>query len=495
MKQICLAILLAFAPLFLLAQNDGEVSKNFKKNTRELRTMCQLDEHTWLTQTILTDNNFEVDAINDQMEVVWTAQLEGHPHFVGKLKNKVIVIASTEYSVMASYNSTYKAYLLNKESGETVAEKVVSDRQDVLSLPYFSTSADGSYFKMLVRYNGMERRARMAIAPVALFTIKKTTQNYMSAKELDLIELNENLDVTSTIKPPVTDGVLYSVKFNEKGAMFLLWHTAKSIRYEKYDPGKSTPIVVEQPIELEIPVDLETDKFFTCIPKSNPDVLFSSIMVKEKHGDLNLMVTKVDFKTQTQQTVSDAFSSDRVNQIEKNAPVLGKKLGKPDIGNHNELQLRGIRESGGKVVTEIYGDRTYVGTGINSGVSKTTQKSVVFNVFSDDLKPLSVAVFPNDNANWHTPEPGFTIRENVLYVVATGPSSNKPIYGEYDLNEGQWNRTELLGKKPLNSDDVAQGDNIMWFADGFIIPYADYNTILMGRNSINYHLQHITMGN
>lgn len=497
MKKIYLVILLAFSPFFLLAQNDGEVMKNFKKSALGIVTQCQLDEHTWVIATFLDNNHFALDAINDQMEVVWTAELEGYLHYIGKFKNKVIAIASTEYTVTAQYNATYKAYLLNPESGETALEKNIFEApDDYLTFPYFSRSADGSFFKMAIRRSPIDRRSRVAVAPVAIFTLNKTISNFNHAKELTIIDVNENLDVTHTTKATLTEGILYDLSFNQKGATFCSWITENSLHFEKYDLGKDMPVSINQPFAYKGRVDLNpSDILKTCVSTTNPDVLFSGIYCKVQGGDHELSLFKIDFAHNTKQVSTETFNSEHIKQLEKAFVPINKKVDKPDFGSAGDILVKGIEEKDGKLVVALYGEYTRMYTQPNMMMMMNYHDAILFDVFDMDLKPLSSALFPNHDRDMHPILPGFRINNNVLYVlgdVSSGMRSHTAIYGEYDLNEGQWTKMEPLGKKGIGSPPPAWGKNTLWFSDGFVVPYADANTILVGRWSYSFHLQHIT---
>jgi hypothetical protein len=496
MKKTYFVLYLLLLPFFSIAQNDGEILKDFKKNSRNMVTQFQWDEHTWIFETNIDDNHFEIDAINDQMEIVWTAQLEGYVHYLGKFKGKVLTIASTEYKVFTSYNSTFKATLLDFKDGSTSVEKVIYDGPaETGAKVYGSQASDGGFFRFAIQQTGAERRAHISIAPLAVFAINKMRDQSYQTKDLTIIDLDENLQTIKTVKPTIVDGVLFDVNFDAKGAAIFSWIKEKNLTFTKYEIGKSSAsATIEHAFEYKGGINKDPSYFFkSCMSKTNTDVLFYSIYCKNEDGDLQLNVSKVDFSKNKVQTVADVFTKKHISELEKAFVPVNKKLDKPDLGSVNDFQVLNIKEKDGKVVVGLMGTRAYSGS--QPGVVKFFADAVMFNIYDMDLKPLYTALFPNKDSNFKIADPGFTIKNNVLYVignVSSGMRTNTALYGEYDMNEGVWNKMDMLGKKELGGPPHVSGKDAMWFSDGFIVPYFDRNTVLMGRESENFHLQHIT---
>jgi hypothetical protein len=161
MKKNLLIALVLVLPFIAAAQDEAPIYKDFYSKSKEIPASFILNDHVNIMTANKDNDTYDMIAVSDQMQVLWTTQMKGHPVFGAKFKGKILSVASTEYSGMKSSNNTYNGYVIDPATGKVLVEKVIYDGSSAyMAFPYISTG-DGDYFKMAIRQTGMERRVHV----------------------------------------------------------------------------------------------------------------------------------------------------------------------------------------------------------------------------------------------------------------------------------------------------------------------------------------------
>ena len=100
MKNLLICFLLLI-PCVVLAQDENPpLVKDFYKGVRAIPQSLVLNDHVNVMQFNLDDKNFDIVAVDEEMQVLWTTSLEGYVIATRKFKDKILVVASTEYGTV-----------------------------------------------------------------------------------------------------------------------------------------------------------------------------------------------------------------------------------------------------------------------------------------------------------------------------------------------------------------------------------------------------------
>ncbi len=159
MLKNLLPYLLLFIPFLSFAQNGVGLIKDFSKDVKGFSRALQLSDKVNLVEVTTDNEHFDLIALDANMSVLWKTTLNGYSLSFGKFKDKILVIAATEYSSMNGSNNTYKGFLIDPITGKILLEKVVyNNSQGYVEKPYFFHGKDGAFFKLAVRQNNMKRK-------------------------------------------------------------------------------------------------------------------------------------------------------------------------------------------------------------------------------------------------------------------------------------------------------------------------------------------------
>src|SRR5471030_402554 len=113
MKKHLTACLFIICPFFCLAQTETGVLKQFEKNVKGIVNSVNYSEHVKVILINRDDDNFDVVAVDDNLQELWRLPLKGSAFGVVNFNGKLLAIAATEYSNVALYNNTFKGFLID----------------------------------------------------------------------------------------------------------------------------------------------------------------------------------------------------------------------------------------------------------------------------------------------------------------------------------------------------------------------------------------------
>jgi hypothetical protein len=441
MKKI-LVCLLALTPFMAFAQDENPpLVRDFYKGIRAIPKSFALTDHVNIMQLDLDNENFDITAVNDQMQVIWKTPLKGYVISTSKFKDKILAVASTEYSLTKKNNNTFKAYLLDPATGNVLIEKVIFDgKPDYLTFPFVFTG-EGGFFKFAVRQCAFERRLHVAMPSLlAIASVNKYERQYNQTTDFDVIDFDDKLEPINKFKPVITTGVFIGADCSKTGDMFTSWFDNGKVIVVKYDQGKNTP---SNPIASSVTLDKDVlDSFGIDIivqaSKKNNNVAFYALAFRNADKETELGIGKLDFSTGKEQYVNEVFTKDHVKGMKKTYIPVNKKMHSLDLGSIKALNVRTFYQSDDRIIVAL------TSTSYTSGMSGGTwdnEYNIVVNCFDQDLNLKFQQIIPT---SYSVPERHLPIDyhfdRNRFYVLSndkTGMTTLNGTYSSIDLATGK----------------------------------------------------------
>jgi len=481
MKKILFICTLVLLPLLTFAQNDNPLDDDVYDDFKGITNVIRLDNNINVMQVNTSNNSFDLIAFDQNERAIWRTTIPGYGVNVGKFKNKIAVVAATEHTTMKGNGNTYKGFIIDPATGKTLFEKVIyNDDNDFVEQPVVMIG--DNYFKVAVRQTGFSRSLHVGIPVLVIIQFLQWSAEMDETKKLDIIDLDDHLNVINTFHP-IPSGRFIDINCNKNSDTFVAWLNGPDIEVYKYDAGKTEPSdKIDADVSIQPKNDVNLATLFFLVPsKKNPNDLYYSLMYRNNDRDPELMVGKMDFGTNTKKSVTQIFKKADLKALEKAFVPVNKKLDETDIGTPKDLSLKTICETDNGLVLALGGD--YSVTSQNS--SYMVGKALLLNAYDDDLNLKFTQIFPIEYA-YPTSTLPVTLHpmKDKLYVVGntTKGSEIVGVFGQLDMNSGQWDKMDFLIKKSIKG--YLDAYNILWFDKGYIAPY------MMGHGlfSIKYNL-------
>jgi len=478
MKKLVIC-LLAVLPFIASAQEEEPpLYKEFFKDIRSIEPSFVMNDHVNIMSVNTDNENFNITAVNDQMQIVWQSALPGYVLAVRKFNGKVLAVAASEFSKVKQTNNTFKAYILDPATGKTLAEKVIFDGvQDHMAFPFVFTG-DGDTFKLAVRESGFERRLHVAMPSLlGIVSINSYIKQFNETKNLDVIDVNDKLEIVNKLKPVIGPGLFIGITANNAGDTFVAWDNNGNMDITKYEKGKSAPV---KTITGDVVLGEDALNSFggndivIRASKNSNNIVYYALAFRNPDKETELGIGRVDFSTGTKKYVNELFTKDHVKAIKKNYVPVNKKMDSPDVGSVKSLNLRSFGETDNRLIVAL--TSTASSSGMNGGTWET-EYSIVVNGYDMDLTPKFQQLIPTSYTvpNRHLPL-GFYSNKNKLYIVSndkTGMTTLNGVFSTIDLATGQCEKMYRLSKKKISNSNCAASHSVLWFPNSFVVPYMD----------------------
>jgi hypothetical protein len=474
MKKLLLQFAFLLLPVFVLAQSNPSISKNFTPKMKGIFQSFKLNDHVSVVQTNVDDENFELIAVNDKMEVLWRTSFKGYAFGADKFKGHILAFAAANHSEKKGYSGPYTGYLVNETTGKLILQKEIynsspSDKKE-LAIAYFT--GNGAY-------------CNLAVEQVDKDTRFFPTDKINTSNDLKLMSINEKLEVVNT-RHIIPDGTFVNLIYNNNGDLFLfVLQENKTLKVSKYDAGKTEASgAIMQDIDLPNKPEIDYNSRFVFPSPTNPNVVYFTLTHNNPDKDHELTVGKLDFSTHKGQVVNEVFSRNHVRDIEKSYVPFDKKLDKPIIGYDVELlTTRHLEEYNGTLLVTL---SEWGSDKLSAGSFSFGELSVIINGYDLNLKPKFQQVLPTHYGFYFPFFTGYHTDNNALYVVSNTASGSSLIalYGKLDLTTGNWVKLEKLQKDDLGKFDYSDY-HVMWFTKEFIVPYVDLKNFVKVTQVIN----------
>ncbi|MES2269121.1 MAG: hypothetical protein V4520_20320 [Bacteroidota bacterium] len=475
-KTILTYLTILFFPFFALAQNEPPVIEDFIKSVKTSNSFA-FNDHLNIMQVSTDDENFDLIAINDKMQVVWRTSLAGYGIKTDKLKGKIIALASSDHGDFKGTNNTFIAYAVDPSNGKVLANKTVYKSSDeYIEYPQMYTG-EGSFFKLAVRQTAYKRKLHLAGPTMSIFSTGSFYRKELNdTRSLKVIEFDDKLDSVKTFNPVISAGTFLSIAWNKHADMFISWMNGPSIEIYKYDAGKTAPSN-----QMTVPVNFKTERGAVVSeelfmqPAENPNVLYYSMVYKNLNKDPELGVGKLDFSSGKKAYVVQLLDNKSLKALKKNFVPLNKDLDYVRYGFVNAISVKYMTETSGRVIITVASNYKMSTGNPNAGNYDMYEDALLVNGFDTELQLKYQQFLP---VNYFYPstwlQTGYNINRNKLYIVANmrkGFGTILGVYGVLDINSGKWDKMERLSKKNLDNKAHAMGTSILWFGDNFVVPY------------------------
>ena len=483
MKKNLLPLLFILFPFISIAQNQPQVLKDVAGTITELHAAKKISDHVSIVQTNIDDDNFEMIAVDDQLQVLWKTKLKGYAIGFGKYKDKLIAVAATNNSDIKGVSRTLNGFVIDEQTGKISLQKQIyegSEQYQELPTVYFTDA--GSVFKLVVRQTAVERKS---------FTTTRTIANMLAVQDITITDFNEQLEPQATIKPVIGNDALIGVTGNSKGDTFIAWlKDNSSVNVIKYAYGKTEP-------EKTITQTLDTRNlaeykgiFINMVvvtSRNNNDMVYFGGVRSTNSDEMQVTACKFNFADNTHKITTELYDKDRLKSIEKSFTPLNTNLPNPHLGSATDMTIRFVSENDRNFVIGMSAYGRYT----TASSFYQTESSLLICGFGDDLKPKYQQVLPSGYSTRVRTFPGGTnIAKgtlNIVYNYMPGLVSMGAIYGALDLQTGQWKKLETLSRDNISSGEYADGSGIIWFNDNFVVPYA--NVHMLSASKMNILLQ------
>lgn len=239
MKKSLLYLILLLLPLLTAAQSNAPVDKDFANSIREYTCSFSFSEHLAISQINTDNDNFDLVAVNEQMETQWKISLAGYAMKAARIADKIIAVAVTDYSFFKGKGSTYKGYVIDPADGKVLAEKILYEGSaEFMEFPVL-LSGTGPHFKLGVRQTTLKRKVHTPLpGPLVMFSLNSYGKQYQETKSLTVLEFNDRLEVVSTLNPKIYDAPLIGMETGAQGDVFVCWLIGGKVTAEQYGQEK-----------------------------------------------------------------------------------------------------------------------------------------------------------------------------------------------------------------------------------------------------------------
>jgi len=463
MKKILFQYLLLLLPVFAVAQNDPPVYKDFITHARELVNSFKLNDHVWVIETRISKESSEITAVDDHMQVLWRTTIDGYSVGAGRFMGHILALSASDYIGMKNrILGPYTAYLIDEKTGKQISKKVFFDRKsDKIEFPSVYFNEDGSNFTFVIRQS--KQGTQMFGYATKLSTIE----------DLTVIKLDDKLNPTIS-NPKFPDEEFVNMDCNYNGDIFLLTHakSEKNIKVTKYESQKfESKELITLGMNVHDESDLNDRHGEIFASEEDRNIVYFAVIHRNPEKDDELSVSKINFGDHTAKSVNEPLTRSHIKEIEKAYVPFDKNQDKPDIGPRG-LREKYITESNGTLVVVISNQNADIGQYSSSGF---VESSLIIKGYDANLASKFQQLMPSFyRSNLYFPLVTHRYNNTLFMLAATG-GGNKLVdyYGQLDLVNGNWLKMTQLPKKGMKGVPSPQ---VMWFADGFIIPYQEFST-------------------
>ncbi|MEO6850780.1 MAG: hypothetical protein ABI166_09115 [Mucilaginibacter sp.] len=475
MKQKLLTCLLFILPFLAIAQDEAPpLITDFYQGAKEMPESFILNDHVNIMEFKNDNEDYNIIAVDDQMQTLWNTPIQGDVISASKFKDKVLIVTSTEFSKIKSNNNTFKAYLLDPANGKVLIEKVIFDGpQDYLVFPFVFTG-DGNIFKFAVRQSSFERRLHVGLPGLfALISLDRYYKELRDTKDFDVIDFDEHLEPITKIKPVKNVGTFLDMTANNHGDLFINWFNDGNMNIVKYEAGKGTPASqLSCAVTIDEGVLHNFENHILISPsKKNYNVLYYALMFKNSDKEMELGIGKLDYSTGKSVYANELLTKDNIKELKKSFVPVNKKMDSPDLGYIKGMNVRTLTEVGDRVIVTITSRSTVSG---NYSVSEL-EYNILINAYDTDLKLKYQQLVPTSYACLNRLLPmGYYHDSDKFYVLSNdkhGINTFRGTYSVFNLETGECEKMYWLTKKYIANYDLVGGSSALWFKNSFVVPY------------------------
>src|ERR1700749_1534267 len=239
MKKSLLICFILLLPAISFAQDYNPISDDFYVDTKGITNVITINDHIGVVQVNNSNDNFELLALDEKMNILWRTTISGYGVQIGRFKDKIAVVAATEHTTFKGNGNTYKGFIIDPTNGKTLAEKIIyDDNNDYIEFP--KVLIGDNYFKFCIRQTYATRKMHVGIPIFFVFQVSSWDKELIQTQKLEVTDFNEQLEKTNTVKP-VVNGTFINVTCNDNADMFVSMLNGPDIEVDKYNAGQNSP--------------------------------------------------------------------------------------------------------------------------------------------------------------------------------------------------------------------------------------------------------------
>ncbi|MDB5149523.1 MAG: hypothetical protein JWQ57_3543 [Mucilaginibacter sp.] len=459
-KKLIIYLAALLLPVLAFAQNELPLIEDFINGAKDIETVA-LNTHVNILQVNETDDSFNLIAINDKMQVLWTVNYKGYCLGIGKFKNKIVALATTTDNPVNGTPNVFKLYLADPGNGKPLAEKVVYTGSKGVHVFTALKTGKADFLKVIVRESTVKDH------------FGSENWEWLQTSGLSVFDFDEKLNVINTTKPAVFNSIYLSAKCNNQGDLFISWLNGQNLDVYKYDIGKTSPAG-----HITATIPFKNDKDYDVLSKivfrpsqSNSNVLFYGVIYKKENKDVELGTGKFDFEANEQQYVTELITKDNLKAAKKNFVPVNKDINDFDLGSPNGMSIKYLDEENGKLLLAMASNSTMSGGGGNRFF---IEDALIISCYDKNLQKGFQQILPKYTSYLgRTLQSAFYVNNAKLFVITNANDGSKVfgLFGVLDINTGKWDKMNYLSKKQMSRSHFVEGPAVLWYGDSFIIPY------------------------
>jgi hypothetical protein len=493
-----LILILGLLPVFAIGQNNIGVYQDYFEKVRNVSDAIKINGQLSVLQVNTDNENYDVVAINDKMQIVWRTSISGYAMAVAKFKGKIIAIAATDHSSMLGKNNIYTAAIIDPANGKIVTTKTIYEgATDYVEFPEILINKN-NFLGIGVRQSNFKRKVHVAAPSIfAFISISKFDKQYHDTKDLNVFQYDENLNVTNTFKPEVLPTATYAgMQVNDAGDVFVAWFSDGKTRgndgavdIQRYEYGqKKKAGTIKAEISLRSSTLSAVDAIQITTSSVSKSKVYLGLFYTNANKDLELGVGSFDLANGQKKFITEVFDRAHFKAIEKEYVEFNNKLHSLDLGRY--LQVRYFEEIDGALVVTAT-TRGSQSSSINSAGSWMTEAAILIQVYDPSLTLKYRQFVPCENSYPNRRVPiayNFTStgKLRILASDKTGATNMNALYSVLDLKSGKWERMERLSKKKIDNSAYADGSAALWFDNFFYVPYLEPKGFTGNKFNVTY---------
>lgn len=474
--------LLAQTQLGIIKDPKWNVSAGFQSVTG---STLRLSDRNMAMIVNMPEGDFAVTGIDDKLNQSWLSPLSGFPLGFGLFKDQILVVAAADKSFFKNFSGAYKAYLLDKNSGKLLSEKIIyTSNPDFIEEPELYFAKDGSYFRMSVRLTAMKRK-------VSILAVSTSDKAFRNTQGYSVVNFDDQMNQRQKIQPQFPDGETWTASNSTDGSLFI---TVVNSTAGKINAGMYTSTGAEPISTVSIPLDLKKGSEIQSIRSlsgAQPFINYLSVVYVDQNKEVALLTTKINFANKTFESVKEAFDSKHVKMLEKAFVAVNKKYDDLQFSKLEFLSIKHMQEFENNLLVSVapgYEQRGGSGAGNFEG-------SILINVYDQDFKSAYHQFIPRTymSVSGEGSEVSYSLSSsNTLRMVANvrpgSLSGLSSVLAEMNFKTGQMLRLNRIPGDDVKSGFYVHAPSVIWLNDVCILPYFDRQRVLRTTRDVQLQL-------
>lgn len=467
MKTKLLALIVPLMLLFANAQSQPDYKKNFIKRINGISGVLKIDSDVNLLSIQTGEHTYRLCALNYEMETLWKLTIKEEIIASGMFNGNILIVTNPEKPNNGL--DRYLGYLINQHTGKVLIHKEIYSTityNEKVGYPLIATN--GAFFKLMVRTRAANEK---------YVYMGEHDRGYNLSDDFIVFDFDEKLSVKRSFNPQADDGEYIGSAINRRGDVLLatLRDTGRLITVYRYSSDST-----QKPLMLCQTANVYNRRGYVAYhspqlkiyPSAlDNDVAYYGFVYENMDKEVALNVTKLNFTTNTSKISNTIINLKYLLALKVKLDTTRATYdNSAKFGHPLMYDLHYLNDESGTLINSISGSYAY--GGIHEPVYFNGYSPII-TAYDGNMNIKYNKVVPINYANTLRPvNPGYFTRDNTLKVIAY--SSEEPFktkYYELDIITGTLFRENPPYYVRQKQDGLPDGGNILWYNNGFILPY------------------------